>query len=68
MVGGIFSAEDMKIMCLQKLHNNPRDITHYRQTSSIKRIKYQNWNVSRLFLQLSLSNPLKPGVQSRMEM
>ena len=32
------------------------------------RTKSQNLDVSRLVLQLSLSNPLKPGVKSRMKM
>ena len=31
----------------------------HRQTSSIRRIEYQNWNVSRLALQLSLRSLLK---------
>ena len=44
------------------------DITTYRKTSSICRTKYQNLNVSCLALQLSLPNPLKPGVKLRMKM
>ena len=40
----------------------------YRQTSNISFTKSQNWNVSPLNLQLSLPNPLKPGVKSRMKM
>ena len=36
----------------------------YRQTSNISGIKYQNLNVFRLVSQLSLSNPLKPGVEN----
>ena len=40
----------------------------YRKTSSIIRTKSQNLNVSYLVLQLSLPNPLKPGVQLRMKM
>ena len=40
----------------------------YCQTSIIKRTKSQNLNVSRLVWQLSLSNPLKSGVKSRMKM
>ena len=39
---------------------------YYHQTSNIIRPKYQNFNVSRLFLQLLWSNPLKPRVKSRM--
>ena len=40
----------------------------YRKTSCINRTKSQNLNVSYLVLQLSLLNPLKPGVKSRMKM
>ena len=36
-------------------------ILHYRQTSYIMHTKFQNLNVSRPILQLSLPNPLKPG-------
>ena len=41
--------------------------SHYRQTSDISRTKSHNFNVSRLVLQFSLSNPLKPGIKSRMK-
>ena len=40
----------------------------YRKISDIRRTKYQNLNDSRLILQLSLPNPLTPGVKSRMKM
>ena len=40
----------------------------YHKTSSISRTKYQNLDVSFLVLQLSLLNPLKPGVKSKMKM
>ena len=40
----------------------------YRQVSNIRRTKPQTLNVSCLVLQLSLSNPLKPGIKSRMKM
>ena len=40
----------------------------YRQFSNKSRTQSQNINVSRLVLQLSLSNPLKPGVKLRMKM
>ena len=36
----------------------------YRQISNISRTKSQNLNVSRLVLELSLPNPLKPGVNN----
>ena len=40
----------------------------YCQTSYISGTKSQNLNVSCLVLQLSLTNPLKPGVKLRMKM
>ena len=43
-------------------------LSMYRQTSNIRCIKSQNLNVSSLVLQLSLLNPLKPGVKSRKKM
>ena len=39
----------------------------YREVSNIRRTKSQNVNVSRLIFYLSLPNPLKPGVKSRMK-
>ena len=43
-------------------------VGNYRKTSSISRTKSQNFNASRLVLQLSLPNPLKPNVKSSMKM
>ena len=40
----------------------------YRQISHISLTKSQNFDVSRLVLQLSLPNQSKPGVKSRMKM
>ena len=40
----------------------------YRKTTSERHNKSQNLNVSHLVLQLSLPNPLKPDVKSRMKM
>ena len=40
----------------------------YRQTPIISCIKFENLNLSRIVWQLSLPNPLKPGVKSRMKM
>ena len=40
----------------------------YRKISNIRRMKSPNLNVSSLVLQLSLPNPMKPGVKSRMKM
>ena len=42
--------------------------SYYRKVSNIRRTKSQNLNASRLILQLSLPNPLKPGVKLRMKM
>ena len=39
----------------------------YRQTANIKQTKSQKLDVSRPVLQLSLSNPLEPGVKSKMK-
>ena len=41
--------------------------TAYRQFSNIRRTQSPNINVSRLILQLSLPNPLKPGINLRMK-
>ena len=40
----------------------------YRQISNIRGTKFQNLNVNRVILQLSLCNILKPDVKSRMKM
>ena len=40
----------------------------YRNIFYIRRTECQNWSDSRLVLQLSLPNLLKPGVQSKMKM
>ena len=40
----------------------------YRKVSNTRRAKSQNIIASRLILQLSLPNPLKPGVKLRMKM
>ena len=42
--------------------------TAYRKISNIRRTKSPNLNVPRLVLQSSLTNPMKPGVKSRMKM
>ena len=44
--------------------NNPK----YRKFSNIRRTQFPNINLSRLVLQLSLPNPLKPCVKLRMKM
>ena len=40
----------------------------YRKISNIRRKKSPNLNVFRLVMQLSLPNPMKPVVKSRMKM
>ena len=47
---------------------NSLSLYHYYQFSNIRRIQSQNINVSRLVVQLTLPNPLKPDVKLRMEM
>ena len=49
-------------------HNTKCISYMYAQTSIISHTKPQNLNVSRLVLQLPLSNQLKPGVKSGMKM
>ena len=44
------------------------DVHDYRKISNIRRTKSLNFNVSRLVLQLTLPNPMKPGIKSRMKM
>ena len=44
------------------------DITMYRQVSNISRTESQHLKDSRTVLWLSLPNPLKPDVKSRMKM
>ena len=43
-------------------------LSGYRKVSYIRRTKCQNLNDSRLVLQLSVPNPLKPSVKSIMKM
>ena len=47
-------------------HWGPKET--YCKISNIRRTKLPNLNVSRLVLQLSLPNPMKPSVKSRMKM
>ena len=44
------------------------DTISYRKVSNIRRTKFQNLNDSRLVLQLSVPNPLKPSVKSITQM
>ena len=49
-------------------HVSPMFMDIYRQISNISRTKSQTLNASHLVLQLSLPNPLKSGIKSRMTM
>ena len=49
------------------LRSPPLIRPNYRKISNIRRTKSPNLNVSRLVLLLSLPNPTKPGVKSRMK-
>ena len=53
-----FRSKEVKLIIIVKC---------YHETSNISRTKSQSVNVFRLVLQLSLPNPLKPCVKSRME-
>ena len=55
------------LTCSYFTHQN-HGISTYRKVSNISRTKSQNLSGSRLVLQLSLPNPLKLGVESRMKM
>ena len=46
----------------------PYENTTYCQISNIRGTKSQTLNAYCIALQLSLSNPLKPGIKSRMKM
>ena len=52
-------------LCRHVLRNPGID---YRKISNIRRTKSPNLDVSRLVVQLSSPNPVKPGVKSRMKM
>ena len=65
----------VKLHCLLSLRANRFKVDKivitdlkYRQVSNIRRTKSQNLNDSRTVLRLSLPNPLKPDVKSRMKM
>ena len=54
------------ITTYKEVHKNK--VYTYRKVSNIRCTKSPNLNDSRLVLQLSLSNILKPGIKSRMKM
>ena len=49
-------------------YKSPYGVSIYRKIANIRRTKIQNVNDYRLVLQLSLPNPLNPGLKSRMKM
>ena len=53
---------------LVEIHAKHPSVDTYRKVSDIRDTKYQNLDDSRLFLQLSMPNPLKPSVKSIMKM
>ena len=61
---------DLLSHCLQYCILLDADIlkVDYLQTSTIRRTKSQNLDVSRFVLQLSLPNPVKLGVKSRIKL
>ena len=59
-----FSAYEV-LSNLEKEFNENRE---YHKIFNIRHTKFQNLNDSHLVLQLSLPNPLKPGVKLRMKM
>ena len=56
------------VSCGWKCVSKKIDVSIYRKTSNTRRTKWHNLNDSRLVLQLSLPNPLKPLIMSRMKM
>ena len=58
----------MGLPYLLKVPTWRKAILKYCQTSNIRHTKSQHLNASCLVLQLSLPNPLKPGVKLRMKM
>ena len=49
-------------------NSGPQSRVSYRQVSTIRRTKSQHLKYFPTVLRLSLPNPLKPGVKSRMKM
>ena len=61
------SCYDVALRCQSSTATSGRNKS-YRKISNIRRTKFQNLKVSRLSLQLSLHNILKPSVKWRMKM
>ena len=55
-------------MIITRAYEHSKMLRKYRKISNIRRTKSTNVDISRLVLQLSSPNPMKPGVKSRMKM
>ena len=70
---GIYLADSALTFVIGSIRNKSHlvehhsHIQHFRKICNISRTKSPNLKFSRLILQLSLPNPLKPGVKSRMK-
>ena len=64
-----FQKGKLSLVCINGImETGNKRTSQYRKTSSIRRTKSQNLNVSCIPLQLSSLNPLKPGVKMRRKM
>ena len=69
MFWGKINWRTIRYQCIYTtLQHISRIKVHYHLTSNISRAEYLNLNICRLVVQLSLLNPLKPGIKSRMKM
>ena len=59
---------DALALCVVRSSPDSSHDIDYSKISNIRHNKSQNFNDSRLVLQLFLPNPLKPDVKSRMKM
>ena len=68
--GAVTDVREKSVFIAQRYRVNEGTYTMldyaYRKVSNIRRTKCQNLNDSRLVLQLSVPNPLKPSVKSIM--
>ena len=67
-INHINNMNNIKLETKIRLQYNFYQMKNYRQITNISRTKFQILNVTRLVLQLSLRNPLKPCVKSRMKL
>ena len=64
----VVSSDDLSVLAIGTMGPTGRLIFHLPKISNMIRTKSQSLNDYRRVLQLSLPNPLKPGVKSRMKM